>query len=533
MRHSFVFEDVHWIDRFSLELIEHLFQQEQIAPSLFVLLFREEFIKAKALADKGGTLIDLNRLPLEAATALMAARLGAEEVPQHLRDVIYRRSEGNPFFVEELVKTLFDRNIINVKKGRIEILKQEFENLLPETVQGVIMARIDRLEERLREVLLGASVIGREFSRPILEEIMEQKPSMVLSLQELKSLELILEKQEYRELEYLFKHYLIQEVAYNTILQKRRRKLHGLIARAIERLYAEKLKEFYELLAFHYEKAEEWEKAAEYLSRAGRKVGEMFSKEESNSFADRKEVAIQKLYESASAKRPGWILIGILTAIILSPIVASMFLMPFFVAYITWKLPPGVEFSLWGSDLLGTIAFYSYVLFLFLVYPWMGLLFTYFGIVPIMKGRPRMFDITEDAIRVVSKKGISSSIPFSDVKDIWLLGSVERKKRNWKRKILDPLHRVPSGTPLTLKLWIVEVITNILPPFSFGFGASEGEIQIRKKRGLNRRRLLMPWLNTMKWSRLLSISPSNPKEFYEQLEISLAKWKVMHKADAA
>jgi class 3 adenylate cyclase len=525
----FVFEDVHWIDRFSLELIEHLFQREQIAPSLFLLLFREEFVKAKELVDKGGMLIDLNRLPLDAAIALMATRLEVDEVPVSLRDVIYRRSEGNPFFIEELIKTLFDKDIVSVKKRKMEILNREFENLLPETVQGVIMARIDRLEERLREVLLGASVIGREFSRPILEEIMQKESPMVPSLEELKSLELILEKQEYRELEYLFKHYLIQEVAYNTLLQKRRKKLHGLIARAIEKVYAERLKEFYELLAFHYEKAEEWEKAAEYLSRAGRKVGEMFSKEESNSFADRKEIAIQKLYESASAKRPGWILVGILTAVVLSPIVASMFFMPFYVAYITWKLPPDIEFCLWGSDLLGNIAFYAYVLFLFLVYPWMGLLFTYFGIVPIIKGRPRMFDITEDAIRVVSRKGKSDSIPFSDIKDIWLFGALDKKKRNWERKILDPLGRLPSTTPFSVKIWFTEVVTNILPPFSFGFGASEGEIQIRKKKGLNRRRLLVPWLNTMKWSRVLSISTSNPKEFYDQLVIALAKWKAVHK----
>jgi class 3 adenylate cyclase len=525
----FVFEDVHWIDRFSLELIEYLFQEEPIAPSLFVLLFREEFAKAKALVDKGGILIDLNRFPLDAATAFMATRLEVDEVPVPLRDVIYRRSEGNPFFIEELVKTLFDKNVIGVKKRKVEIINQQFENLLPETIQGVIMARIDRLEERLREVLLGASVIGREFSRPILEEILEKNSPMVISLAELKSLELIFENQEYHELEYLFKHYLIQEVAHNTLLQKKRKKLHALIARAIEKLYAARLKEFYEILAFHYEKAEEWEKAADYLSRAGRKVGEMFSKEESNSFADRKELAIQKLYESASARRPVWIFISILTAIILAPIAASMLLMPFSIAYMTWKLPTDLEFSLWGSDLLGTVAFYSYVLFLVLVYPWLGLLFTFFGIVPITKGRPQMFDITEEAIRVVSKKGVSSSIPFSDIKNVWLIGALEKRGRNWKRKLLDPLHRVPSRTALTLKIWITEVATNILPPFSFGFGASEGEIQIRKKKGLNRRRLLMPWFNTMKWSRMLSISPSNPKEFFDQLEIALVKWKAAHK----
>ena len=241
----FLLEDVHWIDRFSQDMLKYLFTEERLAPAMFVTLFRDEYTHSKELIEKGGTLIDLNRLTRPDAQKLMCARLNADEVPNNLAELIYKRSEGNPFFIEELVKTLIDKNIVAVKKQKLEILKSDFESILPETVQGVIMARIDRLEEKLKDVLYSASVIGREFDKSLLKEILKKKEAVDPSLTELLSLELILEKEEAKELGYLFKHYLIQEVAYNTILQKKRRELHKLIAQAIEKVYAEKLKDFF------------------------------------------------------------------------------------------------------------------------------------------------------------------------------------------------------------------------------------------------------------------------------------------------
>jgi serine/threonine protein kinase len=520
----FVFEDLHWIDRFSQELLEFVFAQEALAPALFCCLFRAEYTRAKTITGKG-ELLDLDRLPNEEAKELMRSRLGTEVVPDAVEQLIDKRAEGNPFFIEEIVKTLLDRKVVAVKKGKIEILSENLEAGVPETLQGVILARIDQLEGKIREVLLDASVIGREFSRPVLEHVVEKKIDVPSGLDALEALELILERESAQEFQYLFKHYLIQEVAYNTILAQKRKKLHGLIAQAIERLYADKLKEFYELLAFHYEKAEDWQKAAEYLSRAGRKVGEIFSKEESNAFSERKEAAITKLYESASEKRLGWIIVGVVTGIVLLPLAAMMLIMPFFIAYMVYKLPPYIEFSLWGSEILGTIGFYLYAAVLFIIYPWMGLLFTYFGIVPAFRGRPKLFDITDDSIRVISRSAKSLSIPFSEIKDIWFFNPKAKKARPLASKILDPFYRLPETAKFTIKIWFTEVVTNLLPPFSFGFGSKEGEIQIRKFKGGNRRRLLMPWLNTPKRSRLVSISPSNPKEFYEQLDVSMKKWK--------
>lgn len=521
----FLLEDVHWIDKFSQDLLNYLFSEEGLAPALFVPLFRDEYAHSKDLIAKGGELIDLNRLSIGDASKLMSLRLECDGVPVNLADIIYKRSEGNPFFIEELIKTLLDKKVVFVKSGKLEIVETDFENVLPGTVQGVIMARIDRLEERLKEVLYGASVIGREFNKSLLQEILKKAGTVDSSLRGLMSLELILEQEEAKELAYLFKHYLIQEVAYNTILQKKRKELHALIARAIEKVYSEKLKEFYELLAFHYERAEEWEKAADYLSRAGRKAGEMFSKDETNAFTERKEAAIQKLFESGSEKRFGWIILGVITAIILLPLATTMLAMPFFIGYMVWVLPPYIEFSLLGSGFLGTIAFYLYVTALFLFYPWLGLLFIFFGIIPAFKGRPKLFDITDDSVRVLPRSTNPIVISFSEIQNIWFFDPKVKKSRPFAMKLLDPFHRLPDYSKFTLRLWFREVATNILPPYSFGFGSKEGEIQISRLKGANRRRLLMPWLNSPKKSRVISISPSNPKEFFEQLQLALAKWK--------
>jgi class 3 adenylate cyclase/predicted Ser/Thr protein kinase len=520
----FVFEDLHWIDRFSQELLEFVFAQETLAPALFCCLFRAEYTQAKKIMARG-ELLDLDRLPDDEAKELMKSRLGAESVPDALVQLMDKRAEGNPFFIEEIVKTLLDRKVVTVKKGKVEILSVNLEAGVPDTLQGVILARIDQLEAKIREVLLDASVIGREFSRPVLEHVVEKKIDVPSGLKTLEALELILEREEAEEFQYLFKHYLIQEVAYNTILAQKRKKLHGLIAHAIESLYADKLKEFYELLAFHYEKAEEWQKAAEYLSRAGRKVGEIFSKEESQAFAERKEAAIDKLYESASERRLGWIVLGVVTGVVLLPIAAMMLLMPFFIAYMVYRLPSYIEFSLWGSDLLGTIGFYLYSFVLFIAYPWMGLLFTFFGIMPAFRGRLKLFDIVDDAIRVISRKGQSIIIPFGEIKDIWFFDPIAKKARPLASKILDPFYRMPTSSSFTIKSWIRDVLTNVLPPFSFGFGSRKGEIQIVKYKGGNRRRLIMPWLNSAAKCRLISISPSDPKEYYDQLQLSMKKWK--------
>ena len=171
----FILEDLHWIDRFSQELLEFVFSQaKESVLSLFVLTFRNEYRQSTVMAD-GGTLLDLNRLSSDDARRLILFRLNAESVPLEVEDFILRRSEGNPFFIQEIIKTLLDKHVIAVKNHKALLLTDNIESVVPSTIQGIIMARIDRLQDSIKEILFGASAIGREFSRPLLERVVGRR----------------------------------------------------------------------------------------------------------------------------------------------------------------------------------------------------------------------------------------------------------------------------------------------------------------------------------------------------------------------
>ena len=517
---AFLLEDVHWIDRFSQELLGYLFSEGELAPAMFVPVFRDEYVHWKGLMEKGGELIDLNRLSTDDASKLMSLRLETDEVPVSLAEVVYRRSEGNPFFIEELIKTLLDKKLVTVKKRKLEIAQADFENVLPGTVQGVIMARIDRLEERLKDVLFSASVIGREFNTQLLKEILKRAETVDPSLKDLISLELVLEQEEAKEFAYLFKHYLIQEVAYNTILQKKRKELHALIAKAIEKLYADKLKEFYELLAFHYERAEEWQKAAEYLSRAGRKVGEIFSKDESNAFAERKEAAIRKLFESSGERRIGWTILAGLTAAV-SAILVAVSVLP---TLVTWGL---LFFGLTHIYFLFDFATIAMLVWVVFGMPWVSAALFFFGVLPAIRRRPKIIELLEDRIAIHVKVGKEFTLHFSEIRSIRFYDYKLKSQRTVKQRVLDPFYRIADYSNFGLRIWFKDVVLGVLPPFSFGFGSKKGEIIVDRQKGWKNLRFLLPWLKTYRKSRSISLTPSDPSEYFQQLQVAYAKWKRM------
>lgn len=507
----YVLEDLHWIDRFSQELLWFVLKPAAgNTRSLFVLTFRDEY-PFPSVVDDQKLLLDLNRLSREDARRLILYRLDADSCPEALEDFVLRRSEGNPFFVQEIIKTLLDKQIVVVRRRKVELLVDNIEAGVPGTIQGIIMARIDRLQDSIKEVLFGASVIGREFSRPLLEQVISSRQDVVPSLHELRSLELILENQEAREFEYLFKHFLIQEVAYNTMLGNKRRELHASIAHAIERLYADRLVEYYELLAFHYEKAELWDKAAEYLSRSGHKVRQMYSKEESESFFERKELAVKKLYQSQSA-RAG--LLPTLRAIAL-PLLAM--LVPILPIFFFVRVVGRAQSVDWPQQLA-----IAAIVCLLLV--WYALSLWYLGVVPFLRGRPKLYDLMEDRIRVIFKDGTNIAIHFSEIERLRLWDATSNVLRPWSQRILDPLGRMDGTEPLSFRVWARDVLGNILPPYSFGVGSGKAEIHIRLNGGATIGRLFFPWLNTPMHSRMLSIHPSDIKEFYVQCEVAQMKW---------
>ncbi|MBI3029847.1 MAG: AAA family ATPase [Candidatus Rokubacteria bacterium] len=287
-----VYEDIHWMDKAMEESL--LFMADSIPTSrvLQILTYRPGY--AQPLGERTyHTRIALDTLSREASVQMAQAVLTAEGLPDELNSLIVRKAEGNPFFLEEVVKSLREIGALRREGNRYMLARRLDEIVVPDTIQDVIMARIDRLEEAPKRTLQLASVIGREFTRRLLDRMSEIREGTEEFLRDLKAIELIYEKSLFPELSYMFKHALTHEVAYNSLLVQRRKELHRIVGLAIEELYADRLIEHYEVLAHHFSKAEDWSKALEYLIKAGDKAAA--------AFANREAIG---LYEQALALAP-------------------------------------------------------------------------------------------------------------------------------------------------------------------------------------------------------------------------------------
>jgi tetratricopeptide (TPR) repeat protein len=190
-------------------------------------------------------------------------------LPHALTEQIIQRAGGNPFFIEEVVRSLIDQGAILLKEGRFEVTEKVSEIPIPNKINDVLMARIDRLKEKTRYLVRVASVIGRNFFYRILSDVASEVDDIEGRLSYLTEIQLMQESRRMGEVEYLFKHALAQEAAYESLLPPRRRELHLKVAHSIEKIFSGRLPEFYGMLAFHYSKAENLEKAEECLIKAG------------------------------------------------------------------------------------------------------------------------------------------------------------------------------------------------------------------------------------------------------------------------
>lgn len=280
-----VFEDLHWMDESSTRLLEHLLPLTESAPLLIVGLSRPErntpaaHLRKLCASDYSARYTEIRLAPLSDTDSaqLIQNILEIENLPPRVRELMVQKADGNPFFLEEVIRTLISTGAItrDASSGRWRVTAQIETLQIPDTIQGVIMARVDRLDEEVKRVLRVAAVIGRSFLYRVLDAIAEAGQQLDNELLELQATELIREKQRLPELEFMFKHALAQEATYESILLQKRRKLHGRVAQAIEELFAERLEEFYGLLAYHYARAEVWDKAQEYLLKAADQAGQM------------------------------------------------------------------------------------------------------------------------------------------------------------------------------------------------------------------------------------------------------------------
>lgn len=296
-----VYEDVHWMDQATEEFL--LFAADSIPTNRILVILSYRTGYQHPFGERTyHTRIALDSLSTADSVEMSKAILSTERLPGELNQLIARKAEGNPFFVEEVVKSLQEVGAIQRAGDRYVLGKRIEEIIVPDTIQDVIMARIDRLAEAPKKTLQLASVIGREFTRRLVDRLAEIRGQTEEFLRELKAIELIYEKSLFPELAYMFKHALTHEVAYHSLLVQRRKELHHLIALAIEELYAERVAEQYEVLAHHFSRAEEWAKALEYLLKAAEKAAKAFAIREAVSLYDQALEAAERLGDAVNIK---------------------------------------------------------------------------------------------------------------------------------------------------------------------------------------------------------------------------------------
>jgi tetratricopeptide (TPR) repeat protein len=215
---------------------------------------------------------------------MIESLLKTRAIPLELRKFVLERSEGNPFYMEELINSLIESEILKREDGAWKLTKPIGKSDIPSTVQGVVSARLDRLEKETRRVLQESSVIGRTFLYEILRKITELKDHLNPYLNALEQIDLIRIRSSQPDLEYIFKHTLIQEIAYNGLLKKERQVLHERIGLVTEQVFRDRLPEFYETLAFHFKQGQSVRKAVDYLVKSAEKCLNRYAVEESHQY---------------------------------------------------------------------------------------------------------------------------------------------------------------------------------------------------------------------------------------------------------
>jgi tetratricopeptide (TPR) repeat protein len=265
-----VIEDLHWIDAASEEFLGFL--ADSVAAARVLLVFTHRPGYQHPFGDRSYHVrIPLQTLSDEAMASMVAAVLETADLPFELHRLIADKAEGNPLFIEEVTRSLLEEGVLSIEQGRVALARNLVEVAVPDRIQDVLMARLDRLADEPKRAIQIASVIGREFALRLLARISEVGGRLDAIVGELRALELIYEKASHPELAYMFKHALTHDVAYESVLVQKRKALHRIVGSAIEELYRERLAEHYEALAHHFGEAEEWERALRYHELASEK----------------------------------------------------------------------------------------------------------------------------------------------------------------------------------------------------------------------------------------------------------------------
>jgi class 3 adenylate cyclase/tetratricopeptide (TPR) repeat protein len=293
-----IVENLHWIDAGSQAFLDSLIESLPAARLLLLVSYRLEYQHGWG-SKTYYTRLRLDPLPAETAEEFLRALLGDVPELQPVKRLLVERTEGNPFFLEESIRTLVETQVLVGERGAYYLAKPFSSIRVPARVQAILAARIDRLPPQEKHLLQCAAVIGKEVALPLLQAIAAlPENDLHLGLAHLQAAEFLYESSLFPELEYTFKHALTQEVAYASLLKDRRRVLHTRIMDAMERLYAGRLANEGERLAYHAFQGEMWDKAVAYLRQAGTKAAMRSAYREAVACFEQALVALKHLPES-------------------------------------------------------------------------------------------------------------------------------------------------------------------------------------------------------------------------------------------
>jgi predicted ATPase len=271
-----VIEDLQWIDRTSEEFLTYLMSSLGTDSVLLLLPYRPEYTHgwgSKSIYSQ----IRMDELSPRDSVRLIQSILSGGEVTPGLYNYITERARGNPLFIEEFISTLQEEGAINKTGGSYLLCIEPPAGKIPHSIQGIIQARIDRLRNSLKRAMQVASVIGIEFSYGTLQAATGMGRELKANLLDLQQAEFIFEKRAALEPEYVFKHNLIREISYNSLVAKKRWEFHEKVGQALEETYRDRLEMCYEVLAHHYSKSRNAEKAYHYLELSAVKASSNYS----------------------------------------------------------------------------------------------------------------------------------------------------------------------------------------------------------------------------------------------------------------
>jgi tetratricopeptide (TPR) repeat protein len=328
-----VLDDLHWADTASLDLLVSVAGLVEDLPLLIVCLLRPDkdapswsaIERVRSNLNERYSEIVLEALDAAHSKELLGNLLHIEDLPESVRNLILDKAEGNPFFVEEVIRTLIDSEYIVQENNHWRATREIVNVTIPDTLTGVLSARIDRLPENTKHVAQTAAVLGRIFAHRALmatcaaapppERIEEVEPHLGVLTYE----ELVRARVHDPELEYIFKHALTQEAAYELLLIRRRKELHCRAGEVLERLYPEQRGELASALAYHFRLGEQWQRAADYSMQAGAQAVKVYAMREVLACYGNAHDALTKIHDASPEQLCDAILGWTLPALKLKP----------------------------------------------------------------------------------------------------------------------------------------------------------------------------------------------------------------------